>query len=162
MSSGPLPASGRLDAGEQLHRPQVDVLIELEPQFQQQALFQDARLHVGMADGAEVDGVELPELVDAAGGQRFAGLQVALAAPVEVLRFVGELFELADGGQDLEGFGGHFGTGAVAGNDGQFERGHDELVGESANVAAIVFCGLFRHMDGGTLALGSAGDRSAA
>ena len=73
MSLGPLARERRLDAGKQLHRPQVDVLIELEPQLQQQALFQDARLHVGMADGAEIDGVELAQLVDGAGRQRFAG-----------------------------------------------------------------------------------------
>ncbi len=72
MSSGPLSGQRRLDAGKQLHRPQVDVLIELKPQLQQQALFQDARRHVGMADGAQEDGVELAQLVDRAGGQHFA------------------------------------------------------------------------------------------
>ena len=62
MCSGPLPTSGHLDAGKELDRPQVDVLIELKPQLQQQPLFQNARLHVGMADGAQVDGVELAQL----------------------------------------------------------------------------------------------------
>ena len=83
MSSGPLPASGVSTPGKSFTGPQVDVLIELEPQLQQQAFLQNARLHVGMADGAQEDGVELAQLVDAAGGQRFAGLEVALAAPVE-------------------------------------------------------------------------------
>ena len=86
MSSGAFVLERRLDAGKQLDRPQVDVLIELKPQLQQQALFQDARLHVGMADRAEVDGVELAQLVDRARRQRFAGLQIALAAPVEMLQ----------------------------------------------------------------------------
>ena len=91
MSSGPLSLERRLDAGKQLDRPQVDVLVELKPQLQQQALFEDARLDVGMADGAQVDGVELAQLVDGAGGQHFAGAQVALAAEVEVGQFVLEL-----------------------------------------------------------------------
>ena len=43
-------------------------------------------LHVGMADGAQQDAVELAELVEAVGGQGFAGLEVAVAAPVEIGR----------------------------------------------------------------------------
>ena len=56
------------DAGEQLHRAQIDVLIELEPQLQQQAFFEDAGRHVGMADRAEEHGVELSQFVGAALG----------------------------------------------------------------------------------------------
>ncbi len=37
-----------------------------------------------MADGAQEDGVELAQLVDGPGRQRFAGAQVALAAEIEV------------------------------------------------------------------------------
>ncbi len=61
-----LVAERRLDAGKQLHRPQVDVLIELKSQLEQQAFFEDARRHVGMADRAQIDGVELAQLVDGA------------------------------------------------------------------------------------------------
>ena len=55
---GPLAGQRRLHAGEQLHRAEVDVLVEAEPQFQEQALLHDSRRHVGMADGAEQDGAE--------------------------------------------------------------------------------------------------------
>ena len=58
-----------------------------KPQVQQQALFEDAGRHVGMADGAEKYGVELSQFVDAALGQRFAGSQIALAAPIEMRQF---------------------------------------------------------------------------
>ena len=67
--SGPLSLSGRFDAGEQLHGPQVDVLVEAEARSKQQLALEDAGLHVGMADGAEEHGVELAELVEPVGGQ---------------------------------------------------------------------------------------------
>ena len=95
MSAGPLSRQRRFDAGKQFHRPQIDVLIELEPQFQQQALFQHARRHVRMADRAQKDGVELSQLVDGAGGQRFAGSQIALAAEIEMLQFVAKFLDSA-------------------------------------------------------------------
>ena len=65
---GALAGQRRLDAGIELDRAQVDVLIELETQFQQQALFQDARRDVGMPDRAEKDGVEGAQFVSRAGG----------------------------------------------------------------------------------------------
>ena len=85
--------------------------------------FEDAGRHVGVADGAEEDRVELAELVEAVGGQRFAGFEVAVAAPVEVLSLEREVFELGDGLEDLDAFGGDFGAGAVAADDGDFEGG---------------------------------------
>ena len=42
-----------LHIGIQLHRPQVDVLIEGEARLEQNAHFQNAGLDVGMADGAQ-------------------------------------------------------------------------------------------------------------
>ena len=81
MSSGPLSGQRRLDAGEELHRPQVDVLVELEPQLQQQALFEDARRHVGMADRARAGWRRnLRSSSTTPVRQDFAGPQVALAA----------------------------------------------------------------------------------
>ena len=85
MSFGPLAGQRRLDAGEQLHRPQVDVLVEAEPQLQQQALFEDAGRHVGMADRAEQDRGEGAQFVEHGRGQNFAGPQVAVAAEIEIL-----------------------------------------------------------------------------
>ena len=81
---GPLSLQRRLDAGKQLDGPQVDVLVEAEAQVEQQLAFEDAGRDVGMADGAEQDGVELAKLVEAVGRQGLAGLEVAVAAPVEV------------------------------------------------------------------------------
>jgi len=37
----------------QSHRPEIDVLLEFEPEAEQNALFQDAGFHLRMADGAE-------------------------------------------------------------------------------------------------------------
>ena len=55
---GSLVAERRVDAGVELDRAQVDVEVELEAQAQQDALLEDAGLDVGVADGAEQDGVE--------------------------------------------------------------------------------------------------------
>ena len=48
-------AQRRLDAGEQLHGPQVDVLVEAEAEVEEQLALEDAGGDVGMADGAEQD-----------------------------------------------------------------------------------------------------------
>ena len=66
------------------------------------------------------DGVELAELVEAVGGQRFAGFEVAVAAPIEVRELELEVFQLGDGLQDFDAFGGDFRAGAVAADDGDF------------------------------------------
>ncbi len=81
---GAFVAKRRFDAGEQLHRPQVDVLVEAEAQVEQQLALQDAGLHVGMPDRAEEDCIELPQLVETVGGQGFARFEIAVAAPIEV------------------------------------------------------------------------------
>ena len=125
---GALAGQRRFHAGEQLHRPEVDVLIEAEAQFQEQALFQDARGHVGMADGAQQDGAVAAQLVQRGGRQDFAGLQVAVAAEVEVVQFVADAFQLGHGLEDLHAFGRHFRPGAVAADHGNLEdvvAGHD-------------------------------------
>ena len=41
------------------HGAEIDVLFQFESQAEQDALFQDARLHVRVADGAEQDRGEL-------------------------------------------------------------------------------------------------------
>jgi hypothetical protein len=43
----------RLDAGQQLDRPQIDVLVQLEAKLQQQPLFQYARWYIGMPYGPQ-------------------------------------------------------------------------------------------------------------
>ena len=122
MSFGPLSGQRRLDAGEQLHRAQVDVLVEAEPQFQQQALFEDAGGDVGMADRAEQDGGEGAQLVERLGRQDFAGPQIALAAEIEVLQFELDAFQGGDRLEDLHAFGRHFRPGAVAADHGHAEN----------------------------------------
>ena len=114
---GLLALDRALDAGEQLHRAEVDVLVEAEAQVEQQLALEDAGLHVGVADGAEEDAVELAELVEAVGGEGFAGLEVAIAAPVEMLEVLVEAFELGDGLEDFDALGRYFRSGAVAADD---------------------------------------------
>ena len=116
MSSGPLSLMRAFDAGEQLHRPQVDVLVEAEPQIEEQLPLEDAGLHVGMADRAEQDRVELAQLVEPVGGQCFAGLEVAIAAPVEMREVELEPVLLGHRLQHLHALGRHFRTRTVATN----------------------------------------------
>src|SRR6185369_14502704 len=47
----------------ELHRAEVDVLLQLEPGAQEDAFLQDARLNIGMADGTQKDGGELAQLL---------------------------------------------------------------------------------------------------
>jgi hypothetical protein len=57
-------------------------LFQLEAQAQQNALFQNARLDLGMADGAQENGREFAQLLHHAVRQRFLGAQIAGAAQV--------------------------------------------------------------------------------
>ena len=63
-------------------RAQIDVLFQLEAQAEQNSLFQNARLDLGMADGAEEDGGKLAQLLHHAVRQRLLGAQITLAAQV--------------------------------------------------------------------------------
>src|SRR2546422_894596 len=56
----------------ELHGPKVDVLLQFEARAQQDAFFQDARLYLRMANGAEQNGRELPEFPQDAIGKNFA------------------------------------------------------------------------------------------
>ena len=69
MSLRALVLQRRVDARVELHGPQVDVLIQLETQSQQNALLQNAGLHVRVADGAEEDGVVTGQLFAAESGR---------------------------------------------------------------------------------------------
>ena len=111
-------AQRRLDAGEQFHGAKVDVLVEAEAEVEQQLALEDAGGDFGVADGAEEDRVELAELVEVVGRQRFAGFEVAIAAPIEVREVEGEAVLLGDGLKNFDAFGGYFGPGAVTADDG--------------------------------------------
>ena len=129
MSAGPLSLSGVSTPGNSFTGPQVDVLVEAEAEVEQQLALEDAGGDVGMADGAEQDRVELAELVEAVGGQRFARFEIAVAAPVEVGQLELDVFELGDGLEDFHAFGGDFGAGAVAADDGDLSCArHDDWV----------------------------------
>jgi hypothetical protein len=112
----------RLHARQQLHGTEVDVLVELEPQIEQQPLLEDAGGHLRMADRPQEDRVLRAQQVEAPFGNDLAGLQVAIAPPVEILDFVGEAFELGDRREHLHRLGGDFGPGAVSGNRGDLQR----------------------------------------
>ncbi len=70
----------------QLHRAQVDILIEAKAQSEQQLVLDNPRFHLGMAHCAEIDRVELLHNLHGVAGHHFAGRQVAVSAPIE--RFV--------------------------------------------------------------------------
>ena len=116
MSSGPLSFSGRFDARVELDRPQVDVLVQLEPHPEKDALLQDAGLDIGMADGAEVDGVHLLQLVEDRIGKDIPRLEVTLPAQVVVLQLILETKPVRSRLEGLEPFGHDLGTRPVAGD----------------------------------------------
>src|ERR1700730_3494702 len=77
-----------------------------------------------MTDGAEEDGVEGAQLLQAVGGHHAPGLDVGFAAPIEFLPAALET-ETAPGGFDnTNPFGNDFLTDAVTGNDRDFEGFH--------------------------------------
>ena len=118
---------GRGDAGEDPGRTQVHVVVELEPQPQQQPALEDARGEVRVVrlptDRTEQDGVVLPDLGEHGVRQHLTGREVALRAQV-----VAGLLELDLGRrrdlEHLQRLGGHLGTDAVAGDDREPEGCH--------------------------------------
>ena len=104
----------RFHAGIQFYRAKVDVLIELESQFQEQTFFQNARGNVGMADRAEEDGRKGFQFLEHGRGQDFAGLQISLAAKVVILGFELKAFQFGDCPKHLNAFGRHFRPGPVS------------------------------------------------
>ena len=75
MSSGPLPRIGPSTPGIELDRPEVDVLVKVEPQPQQNAFLENAGRHLGVADRSQQDGVAAAQLLD---GRRRAGPRPSL------------------------------------------------------------------------------------
>ena len=61
---GPLALDRRLDARVEPDRAEVDVLVEVEPEPEQDPLLEDARRHAGMPDRAQEDRVAAPEVVE--------------------------------------------------------------------------------------------------
>ena len=101
----------------QLYRAQIDVLLQLEAGAQQDALLENAGLDIGMADGAEQDGRELPQFRQHAVRQSLAGAQIARAAQVVIGVVELELELLRGDIEDFDRLADHFRPGAVATND---------------------------------------------
>ena len=117
----PFAGQWRFDAGIELHRTQVDVLVQLESHLQQQASLQDSRRHVGMADGSQIDRVESTQFVNGALRQDLSCCQIAFTAEVIILRFVLEALGLGNRVQHLDGFSGHFRPGSVTADNGDLQ-----------------------------------------
>jgi hypothetical protein len=98
------------DAVEEPGGAEVDVVVELEPELEQQSALQDARRHGGVADGAEQDRVLLAHLVEHGVGQQLTG-----PLPARRPQVVGGGLDVrGDRPQDLEALGHHLGTDAVS------------------------------------------------
>src|SRR6185503_19152186 len=76
----PLVLERAILRSEEFHGAKVDVLLELKTEAEQDSFFENARLDLGMAHGAQKDRLELPQFVDGAVRQHLACLEVTVAA----------------------------------------------------------------------------------
>ena len=109
------------------HRPQIDVLVQLEAGPQQDALLQDARSHIRVADGPQVDGVELAQFRKHGVRQGFAGAQVAVAAQVIIGQVIFYPRRAGHRLEHLDALSHNLRTDAVTGDYGNAMRTHDYL-----------------------------------
>jgi len=124
-------AERRFNAGKKFHGAQIDVLIESEPQIEEQLPFEDAWSYIGVPDRAEQDGVELAKLIERVGGEGFARLEESVATPIEVGQFECKTFEFGNGFENFDSFGSDFRAGAVPANDSDIvSLGHLDLTKE--------------------------------
>ena len=107
--------SGVSTPGIKDHRSEVDVLIQLEAQFEQQSLFQNAGLDLRMADGSQIDGIRLSKLPEYGTRQDFAGFQVTIPPQVVRYEIKGDGLLFGNGPQNLEPFGHYLRPGPVPG-----------------------------------------------
>ena len=114
---GPLVLEGRRYAGVELHRPEVDVLVEGEAELEEDAFLEYARLHVGVAYGAQVDGVERAHLVYRRVGQGLSRPLISLPPEVELLLVELESVLVAGRVEDLDALPHDLGPRPVPGND---------------------------------------------
>ena len=116
---------------QQLHRPVVDIEVQLEARAQQDIARVPVVRNARVAEGADEDRVERPERVVAVRGNRDAGLQVVIRTPRQMLELERPPEPLADGLDDLHSFGSHFPADAVAGNDGDLQGFYGVLQGST-------------------------------
>ena len=81
----------RLDARVKIGGTHVGVLIEGAPDGQQQAVERGVIGNIGMAHGAEQDGVAGLQQIDRAGRHHAAPAEVVIGAPVEILKHEGDV-----------------------------------------------------------------------
>jgi len=122
-----------LHAGEHPRRAHIGVLVEALADGQAQAPQRDMVGHLGAAHGAEENGVEPFQFLQAAGGNVIAVLQVVVAAPGKALELEFEALRLPrEGIEDLDALGDDFLADAVAG-DGRYVVGtHDQIADATA------------------------------
>src|SRR6185369_1226935 len=110
-------------------RPEVHVLIQLEPRAQEQVTLEDPGLHVGVADRAQEDRVHLSQTRELVVGKRVGRPQVTLSTQVEVDDLDVEPLDGAHGFEDLQAFAHDLRPGTVAGD-------HPDRVGHGMTSAA--------------------------
>src|SRR5262249_17700103 len=95
----------------------IDVLLQFETQAEQDALLENAWLHLRMTHRAEENRLELAQFIYRAIGQHFTGLQVAIAAEVVIVPVELETEFLAGRLAHLERFASAFRACTVAADD---------------------------------------------
>ena len=113
----------RRDPGVEPGRPQVHVVVEGEPQPEQQPAFEHPARHARVADRAEQDGVVPAQLVEHAVGQRLAGRVPAPGTEVVVRRLELDVVRVGDGVEHPDGLGDDLGADAVAGDEREPQGG---------------------------------------
>jgi hypothetical protein len=122
-------------AGMQRRRTQVHMVVEREAQREQQPAFEHSAGYRRIADGAQQDRVVRAQFVNHAVGQSLTRRVIALRTKV----VLGLLDAWQHDVEHLEGLGDDLGTDAVAGDDGEPQRGtHDRSTSSSVPAATSV------------------------
>src|SRR5439155_5323148 len=101
------------------------VLVELEPDLEQQVALQDAGFHAGVADRPQKDRVAASQAVELGIGQHVAGPKEPLGPQVEL--DLSNFEPVADGVEHLERLADDLGSGAVAADHPEPVRAHAEI-----------------------------------
>src|SRR5450830_425360 len=109
------------DTRVEASRPQVHVLVELEPQLQQQTPLEDSGRDARVTDRAEQDDVVLADRGEVRGGERLAGPVPARGAEVERCGRDGDVTSGEGGVERLEALIDDLRTDAVACDDSELD-----------------------------------------
>ena len=104
----------RLHARIEIRRPHVGVLIEGAADGQQQAVEGDVVGDLGMAHGAQQDGVAGLQEVDGAGGHHASPAAVVRRSPFEILKHEGHVLAAAGAIEHAAGLRNHLRAHAIA------------------------------------------------